>query len=132
MIERTGSCSCGSLRATAQGEPVRVSVCHCLDCKKRTGSAFGWQGTWPKAQVQTNGPANRFVRTSDEGYWVAQSFCPSCGSTIFYEIERRPGMISIPAGGFADPDFPAPRIAVYGSRRSPWVRIEAEDLVEED
>jgi hypothetical protein len=33
-------------------------------------------------------------------------------------------MISVPAGGFADPDFPEPAVAVYGERRNRWVRLE--------
>ena len=46
MTTRTATCRCGQLRAECQGEPVRVSVCHCLDCQKRTGSVFAAQARW--------------------------------------------------------------------------------------
>jgi hypothetical protein len=131
MSARVAACSCGSLTATAEGEPVRISVCHCLECKRRTGSAFGYNAHWPKDRVRTSGPSSRFLRTSDEGYWVAQSFCPSCGSTVFYEIERRPGILSIPVGGFAEPDFPPPTVAVYSSRKNGWVAMP-DALVQEE
>ena len=40
MTTRRAQCSCGQLAAICAGEPVRVSVCHCLECKRRSGSAF--------------------------------------------------------------------------------------------
>lgn len=123
MIERTATCSCGQLQATCRGEPARVSVCHCLDCKKRTGSAFSYNATYPADQVETRGRFRTFTRTSDEGYWGRFSFCPECGTTTFYEIERRPGMITVPAGGFAEVDFPEPTVSVYDERRHPWLQL---------
>ncbi|MGZ8282599.1 MAG: GFA family protein [Allosphingosinicella sp.] len=121
MTERIASCGCGALTATAEGEPVRNSLCHCRDCKRRTGGAFSWNATYPAAQVTIDGPYASWERGSDEGYWARNHFCPKCGITIFYEIERRPGMISIPVGAFADPDFPAPTVEVYEQKRCGWV-----------
>lgn len=112
---------CGKLQAACTGEPVRISLCHCLDCKRRTGAAFSWNMTYKREQVETRGEAVVFERTSDEGRGGRHSFCRTCGATVWYEIEARPGMISIPAGGFADPDLPAPTIEVYTERRCPWV-----------
>ena len=121
MTTRTARCSCGALAATAQGEPVRNSVCHCLDCKRRTGSAFSWNATYAEEQVAVSGIHASYTRRSDEGFWVRHHFCPACGTGIFYAIERRPAMISIPAGAFADPGFPAPAIEVYEERRCAWL-----------
>lgn len=36
----TGGCLCGALRFTARGEPYRVDLCHCLDCRKNHGALF--------------------------------------------------------------------------------------------
>lgn len=121
MTTREARCSCGALAATTTGEPARISVCHCLDCKRRTGSAFSWNSTWAEAQVEIRGEHANFTRTSDDGFWGRHHFCPVCGTQLFYAIERRPGMISIPAGAFADPDFPAPTIEVYAERRCLWL-----------
>ncbi|MCZ6616567.1 MAG: aldehyde-activating protein, partial [Gammaproteobacteria bacterium] len=43
MTTRRAACSCGNLRLTARGDPIRVSVCHCHACQRRTGSVFGVQ-----------------------------------------------------------------------------------------
>lgn len=120
-MQHQARCACGALTATAEGDPVRLSVCHCLDCKRRTGSAFGWNATYPGDRMRIEGPRKTFERGSDDGFWVRHHFCPECGVCVFYEIERRPGMISIPAGAFADADFPPPTVEVYEERACHWL-----------
>jgi hypothetical protein len=53
-------------------------------------------------------------RTSDSGFAVNFHFCPNCGSTVFWEPERRPETIAVAVGSFADPTFPPPSQSVYG------------------
>jgi hypothetical protein len=118
---REARCSCGALGATVHGEPVRISVCHCGQCKRRSGSAFAFNSVWPADQVETRGEFSTYTRSSDEGFWARFHFCPACGVTVFYEIERRPGLVSIPVGTFADPDFPPPTVEVYGELRCRWL-----------
>ena len=90
LATRTATCRCGRLRADCEGEPVRVSVCHCLDCQKRTGSAFAAQARWPEAQVKVTGETKTWERTADSGHRATYRFCPHCGSTIAYVIEGWP------------------------------------------
>jgi hypothetical protein len=124
MTERTASCRCGQLRATARGEPVRVSACHCLDCKKRSGSAFAVQARWPAEQVTTDGRSKSFVKTADSGNRITFHFCPDCGSDVHYEIEGKfDGLVAIPLGAFDDPYFSAPRFSVWERRRHDWVEL---------
>jgi hypothetical protein len=120
---RTARCNCGSLTTNCEGAPARISVCHCLDCKRRTGSAFSYNATFPAAAVEVNGAYKTFRCASETGRWATHHFCPACGSTLFYEIEERPGMITVPAGAFADPNFPEPEIEVFGDRRNPWCAL---------
>ena len=40
---RVAACHCGQLRLEVSGEPFAVSICNCLACQRRTGSAFGMQ-----------------------------------------------------------------------------------------
>ena len=121
MIVREARCACGALSVRAQGDPARLSICHCLECKRRTGSAFSWNATYDAARVAIEGEYRSFTRGSDDGFWVRHHFCPECGVSLFYEIERRPNMVSIPAGAFADPAFPAPSVEVYEERACLWL-----------
>lgn len=120
---REAGCRCGQLRVCCEGEPVRVSVCHCLECQKRTGSAFAVQARWPDDQVRVTGRAKVWTRVADSGHRVEYRFCPDCGSTVAYVIEGWPGVTAVPVGAFADPDFPRPVFSVHEHRKHPWVAV---------
>ncbi|HEY0389842.1 MAG TPA: GFA family protein [Gaiellales bacterium] len=123
MTERTASCSCGQLTLVAAGDPVRISMCHCLACQRRTGSAFGMQARYPEDRVETSGRAAEYVRTADHGEIRAFSFCPECGATVWYRAETQPELVAVPIGAFADPSFPPPTVSVWESRKYPWLQL---------
>ena len=125
-MERSARCSCGQLRAHVKGAPLRVSVCHCLECQRRTGSAFGVQVRFRAEDVRIEGESREFVRIGDSGDTLRQRFCPHCGATVHYTMDGDPGRIAIPVGAFADPSFPPPRVEVYTERRHPWVEVRGE------
>jgi hypothetical protein len=121
MTTREASCCCGQLRLTTAGEPVRISICHCLECQRRTGSVFGTQARFKRAQVTIEGRTVEYVRKGDSGDPITFRFCPACGSTVYWTLSALPELIAVAVGAFADPGFPAPRVSVYEQRRHPWV-----------
>lgn len=128
MHKRTGSCRCGQLEVVCEGEPVRVSVCHCLECQKRSGSAFATQARWPESKVVVTGRSKTWVRVADSGHRATYQFCPDCGSTVAYVIEGWPGVIAVPVGAFADPHFPPPKFSVYEHRKHAWLTVLGDDV----
>ena len=124
---RTAACRCGQLRARVVGDPVRVSVCHCLDCQKRTGSAFSAQARWPEARVELDGLSKTWTHRADSGNRIIHHFCPDCGSTVHYRIEGKfDGLVAIPLGAFDDPYFLRPAVSVWEARKHDWVAILGE------
>jgi len=121
MATRRASCSCGQLTVEVEGDPLRVSICHCLACQRRTGSVFGAQARWHREQARIEGDATEYVRISDEGDERSFFFCPRCGATVYYWID--PEHIALPVGAFADPNFPAPRRSVWEERMHSWVGL---------
>lgn len=123
MTTRTASCSCGQLSATTSAEPLRVSVCHCLNCQRRSGSVFATQASFPVDSVALSGSSHHYVRVGDEGGRASFHFCPTCADTVYYTSEGREDRIVIPVGAFADPHFPGPSISVYEERMHAWVTM---------
>lgn len=121
MTTREAHCSCGALRVTVEGEPVRVSICHCLACQRRTGALFSAQARFARAKARISGVSREFVRRGDSGGLLRFHFCPDCGATVHYQLDAQPDLIAIPVGAFADPDFPPAWISVYESRRHAWL-----------
>lgn len=128
MTSRVATCRCGQLRATCTGDPVRVSVCHCLECKKRSGSAFAVQARWPDERLQLTGDYREWSCTSDSGMLATFRFCTNCGGTVAYVTEGMPGLTAVPVGTFAEPYFPPPTYSVYEERKHPWVAILGDDI----
>ena len=74
------------------------------------------------------GTYNEWSRVGDSGGRGTFRFCPSCGSTVAYVIDRMPGIVAVPIGAFADPEFPSPRFSVYENRKHAWVAVLGDDI----
>ena len=123
-ILRTASCVCGSLSVECRGEPAAVSLCHCRDCQRRTGSAFGIAAFFPREQVRVEGRRSIFTRSGETGGAFSFYFCPECGNTVYWETSARPHLVAVATGAFADPDFPAPGREHYTEHRHPWLQTD--------
>lgn len=125
--ERTATCACGALSIRVRGAPVKAGVCHCEQCQRRTGSAFGIGAFFDMGQViATAGDARSWTRRGDSGRAVTFHFCPTCGSNLYWTRDHRPDLMTIAGGAFADPDFPTPTGAYWVECRPGW--LSASDL----
>lgn len=118
---RDASCSCGQLRVECFGPPASVSVCHCLECQKRTGSPFGAQARFPITKVRRWGRSQTYTRRGESGGQVEFQFCPECGATVFWQPDGLREFLMVALGSFADPSFPTPDREVYEDRAHGWV-----------
>jgi len=122
-IEKHASCSCGELSVKTLGEPLRVSICHCLECQKRSGNVFSTQVRYERKNVTLSGTPATYTRTADSGHLIHFQFCSNCGGTITYYLDQEPDVLAIPAGMFSDQDLPQPLYSVYERRMHPWVSL---------
>ncbi|MBZ9704555.1 MULTISPECIES: GFA family protein [unclassified Mesorhizobium] len=125
MTSRIARCACGQLQIRCPQEPAKISLCHCLDCQRRTGSPFGIAAFFDADAIDIDGSSHIFRRNSDSGFPVTFHFCGNCGSTVFWYPSRKPEAVAVAVGCFADPSFPAPTQAVYGESRHDWVVLPA-------
>ena len=125
MATREAACHCGQLRLRVEGDPFAVSICNCLACQRRTGSAFGMQAGFKADRVQIIGRFSDYARISDEADRKEHvfHFCPDCGSQVFYTEPTEPDLVVVSVGSFADPTFPPPTESGYDSRRHPWLGL---------
>src|SRR3569623_573240 len=121
---KTAHCSCGELRIDCEGDPLKVSACHCLECQRRTGSAFGVGVFYDRTKVAIHGMSTVYTRGGDGGLSVSHHFCLRCGSTVFWYPEKRPHLVAVAIGCFADTAFPGPTLAVYLGTRQPGVYLQ--------
>ena len=79
-----GQCHCGHVKYEAEIDPARVSICHCTDCQRLTGSAYRVTAVTHTASIRLTGsPPKVYTKYGDNGRPRFQSFCPECGSPLF-------------------------------------------------
>ena len=124
--ERQAACSCGQLKVRLSGDPQLVSSCHCLACQRRTGALFGSTSFWRKDQVRAiEGERRSYRRVADSGTGLVHQFCPTCGSTGYWESEKTPELVSVAVGCCGDPTFPAPVRTVWTESKHGWLPFPA-------
>lgn len=103
----TGGCQCGGIRYVLEGIIFGLSVCHCHDCQRQSGSAFGMSLiVSPEAFSLTAGTLKTFVVTTDSGRSKTCAFCPDCGGRICNYTNAR---TSVKAGTLDDVSWLEPR-----------------------
>lgn len=123
-IPFNGGCACGAFRYEVSAEPVMVGNCHCLDCKKASGSEMAVVVGVPRDSFKGQGDTKSFESTADSGKKLSRHFCPTCGSRLFTYAEAFPDAVMIQAGSMDDPSWIQPTMHIYTDRKSPWVHLE--------
>ncbi len=116
---RKALCCCGSSFITLAAAPIIVGICHCDNCKRRTGSAFGWSAYFLDDAVLETGGALREYRLSER---QQRSFCATCGTTLFWKTSTFPGHTGVAGGCFEDP-LPEPNLTVSNDGKCAWVGL---------
>ena len=109
MTLRPGGCLCGDVRLQARGEPRRVGLCHCLDCRKHHGALFHASAVYASEAVTVAG-----VTAQHHG----RHFCPRCGSPVFSVTGDE---VNVHLGTLDDPQAFRPTYELWTVRRAAWL-----------
>ncbi|MBH3447210.1 GFA family protein [Pseudomonas moraviensis] len=109
MTAFTGGCLCGDVRFQASGEPYRVGLCHCLDCRKVQGALFHASAIFPEDAVTISGETHEYQ---------GRHFCPRCGSSVF---NRSGDEVEVNLGALDAPDQLKPTYESWIVRRESWL-----------
>jgi hypothetical protein len=109
---RRGGCSCGAVRFELRGEPIKVGLCHCSECRKATGGAYLAYADWPRAAFSLVGAAAEYA---------GRSFCANCGSRLFH-LQEEDGSVEVMLGALDEaPGDLVPTREGWICRREPWL-----------
>ena len=111
----TGGCACGRLTFRARGAPKRVGLCHCLTCRKTSGSVFNAFAIFPADRVTVSGES----RSWEAAPGSQRRFCSQCGSQVFHWGDGEE--IEIKLGAFDHTDLFKPTYEAWTKRRESWL-----------
>ncbi len=133
---RTATCCCGQASIEVEGEPKTHLVCHCKDCKKRTGSAFGISAYFADKQVRSKQGKTAIYEINTATTQQERHFCETCGTTLYWTILRFPGipgvadLTGIAGGCFADNPLPEPTLSATNKDKCAWLELPQLKIVD--
>jgi hypothetical protein len=116
-LNECGGCRCGAIRFVISGEPNRVVVCHCGDCRRSVGAqSVAWL-VLPLASyaISSGSPATHV--SSPE---VVRTFCGSCGTSLTYSHSNSPERIDVTVASLDDPGRFPPTKTSFEAERIEW------------
>ena len=120
----TGGCQCGNVRYECGAAPQELYLCHCVECRKQSASAFGISVIVPSDAVQlVQGTLRKWSRTTDSGRTLDCFFCPECGSRVWHGNKDADVSISIKGGSLDEPIDVSSAIHIWTARRLPGIVI---------
>ena len=105
--------------------PSTYALCHCTDCKRRTGSAFGMSAYFSTTEIiKQEGPTASYTfHNEEQGFDPTRHFCPTCGTTLFWHTSTLPKLVGIAADCFAGLLPGQPNVSVSDAKRCEWVSL---------
>lgn len=92
------TCQCGAVSfPVSAAEPLGIYICHCLECRKQSSSAFGItylfyaEGMWPPKSQETRDNMSLWTRPTDSGNTSEAWFCRHCGSRMVHRSKLPDG-----------------------------------------
>ena len=119
----TGGCQYGSVRYVVTAEPIRLLACHCKECQRQSGSAFGMSMLVKKDSLTVSGVMKQFTRIADSGNEVTGAFCPECGVRIYHGLKSVPDVLSLKPGTLDDTSWLRPRYFIWLKSAQNWISV---------
>jgi hypothetical protein len=115
-----GGCLCGAVRYRSEADPVMGGHCHCIDCRKSSGSGHCSHLVIARSAVSVTGEVTLYDRSADSGNMVTRAFCPACGAPVYSLNSASPELIFLRASSLDDPEIFKPQMVVYTKRAPSW------------
>jgi hypothetical protein len=118
----TGRCLCGAAEYRVTAEPMTVYACHCTNCQKRSGSAFGISLWVPRTAVEvTKGEVALLAFTGEDGRERRRRHCPRCTTALWLEPVRHEALAIVLGGTLDDTSWLRPVAHLWTRSAQPWL-----------
>lgn len=120
MTIHSGSCLCGAVKYRIDAPIESATHCHCSQCRKGHGAAFGSYCTVPWSSFRWVSGEDSVARYhSSPG--VTRSFCQHCGATLQWYSDQQ--TVGITLGTLDTPLGQVPQKHIYSESKADWYAI---------
>ena len=121
MVE--GSCLCGSIRYSIDGELSDFGYCHCTSCRKASGSAHAANAGVDRSRLHIVDPAGS-LKEYESTPGKLRAFCSNCGSPIYAYLSATPQLVRIRLGSLDTELGKTAKAHTFVSDKASWHVIE--------
>ena len=115
----TGSCLCGQVKFNIVKDFKAFHLCHCLQCRKITGSAHASNLFTAPENIEWTDGAELLQTFDHPDNNFRKVFCRDCGSGLPYESRRIP-MLIVPAGSLDEAPEMEPMDHIFWHEKADW------------
>ena len=115
----TGQCQCEKLRFELKQPPLFTHACHCLNCQRRSGSAFSITSFVVLSDLMLVHGGFTKVQTSPR---TTMHKCDQCGTTIYAWSTSFPHTVIVPRGTMDDRAL-SPQAHIWMCRKQSWISL---------
>jgi hypothetical protein len=118
----SGSCLCGGVRYEYTGELGAVVYCHCAQCRKAQGTAFGTNAPIAADQFRLLAGAE-LLKSYESSPGKQRVFCANCGSPLYSRLLARPEVLRLRIGSLDTPLRSKPEAHIFAASKAEWYDI---------
>ena len=124
-LKRIAMCSCGKASIEVKGEPEIHGICHCNNCKQRTGSAFGISAYFKTENIiGINGEFSCYAfHGTQTNSFQQRYFCKFCGTTLYWSLASSPDLTGVAGGCFVEKPLGAPQYSNSYKSKVSWLKL---------
>jgi hypothetical protein len=124
IISLPGGCACGAVRYRLQSRPMFVHCCHCRDCQRQTGSAFVLNAIIETDRISLlSGSPHPYPQPTESGRPHDVYRCAVCGTALWSDYGRRPGLRFVRVGTLDDATLLPPDVHIFVRSKLPWIAL---------
>lgn len=124
-METLAQCCCKAVSLRISGEPEMNSICHCDNCRRRTGSAFGISVYFAQSDIVEISGKTRvygFIHPQQD-HTQKRHFCTECGTTLYWTVSTLPDLIGVAGGCITQPGLITPNASINHGKKVKWISL---------
>lgn len=119
----SGSCLCGAVKFTVQGQLAAPDACHCQQCRKFSGHFFASTDIPRDHLTMVSQSTLRWHVSSEK---VRRGFCGTCGTSLFFDPldQQVNNWIAVAMGAFDSSTETALAKHIFASEKGDYYEID--------
>lgn len=114
-----GSCLCGQVQYEYSGELGPIAMCHCSQCRRAQGTAYGTNSPIQKAHFRFVSGGD-LVKEFESSPGKKRAFCRECGSPLYSRRDSSPELLRLRVGTLITPMEAKPSYHIYAAFAAEW------------